>query len=193
MTHRIVILGAGYAGLAAATRTARQLHGTDARGTLINAADRFVERVRLHQFAAGQALADLPLRDLLTGTSVEFVVASVTGIDAAARTVRLSGAPHMVGYDTLVYGLGSRADVDTVAGVAEHAFTIAGADGARKHRPDGQSHTRRCDCPNRTVPWSPAQRGYRGAVRDGSVGPLVNWAKPQRASIATDRRGGPAR
>jgi NADH:quinone reductase (non-electrogenic) len=108
MTHRIVVLGAGYAGLAAAKRAARQLRNADARVTPINAADRFVERVRLHQLAAGQRLRDLPLRDRLNATRVGLVVAHVTSIDVQAQTVRLSATPHTVGYDTLVYALGSR-------------------------------------------------------------------------------------
>ncbi|MGA4846132.1 NAD(P)/FAD-dependent oxidoreductase [Streptomyces sp. G5(2025)] len=127
MTHRIVVLGAGYAGLAAAKRLARLLRRTDVKITLVNTADRFVERVRLHQLAAGQQLRDLPLRDLLTGTGVELRIAHVTAIDAAHRTVQVGAAPHSIGYDTLVYALGSRADVDATPGAAEHAYTVAGA------------------------------------------------------------------
>jgi NADH dehydrogenase FAD-containing subunit len=59
MTDRIVVLGAGYAGLGAAKRAARRL--PRAQVTLVNATDRFVERVRLHQLAAGQ-----PIRDSLS-------------------------------------------------------------------------------------------------------------------------------
>ncbi|MDR3079391.1 MAG: FAD-dependent oxidoreductase [Streptomyces sp.] len=127
MTHRIVVLGAGYAGLAAAKRLARHLRRTDVRITLVNAADRFVERVRLHQFAAGQPLRDLPLRDLLKGTGIELRVARVTAIDAGARTVQVTAAPHTIDYDTLVYALGSRADVESAPGAAEHAHTVAEA------------------------------------------------------------------
>ncbi|WP_199747698.1 NAD(P)/FAD-dependent oxidoreductase [Actinomadura sp. WAC 06369] len=123
MTHRIVVLGAGYAGLGAAKRAARTA-GPDARVTLVNASDRFVERVRLHQFAAGQDPADLPLAGLLDGTGVELVVARATGLDAGARTVRLDGAADL-GYDTLVYALGSTADLDAVPGAREHALGIA--------------------------------------------------------------------
>ncbi|GAA3155429.1 FAD-dependent oxidoreductase [Planomonospora alba] len=134
MTMHIVVLGAGYAGLGAAKRAARRLRGTDARVTLVNMSERFVERVRLHQFAAGQELADLPLRGLLGGTGVELVVAGVTGIDPGERVVRLDAAPHEVGYDVLVYALGSGADVDAVPGAAEHAFTLATAEGAARLR-----------------------------------------------------------
>jgi NADH dehydrogenase FAD-containing subunit len=134
MTERIVVLGAGYAGLGAAKRAARRLRGTGARVTLVNVSDRFVERVRLHQFAAGQVLPDLPLRGLLDGTGVELVVAGVTGVDLGARVVRLDAVPYEVGYDVLVYALGSGADLDAVPGTAEHAFALAAAGEAARLR-----------------------------------------------------------
>jgi NADH dehydrogenase FAD-containing subunit len=108
MTTRIVVVGAGYAGLAAAKLAARW---TGAEVTLVNAGDRFVERVRLHQLAAGQPLRDLPLAGLLRGTGVRLVVDRVTGIDAATRTVRLG--ERELGYDRLVYAAGSQADLDS--------------------------------------------------------------------------------
>ncbi|MEU1310921.1 FAD-dependent oxidoreductase [Streptomyces cinnamoneus] len=135
MSHHLVVLGAGYAGLIAAKRAARRLRDSDVTITLINAGDRFVERVRLHQFAAGQHLHDHPLLDLLSGTRVALLTARVCAVDAAARTVRIDRAPHSVGYDTLVVALGSRPHRGTVPGAAEHAHTLAGAGEAeRLHR-----------------------------------------------------------
>ncbi|MGH3914105.1 MAG: NAD(P)/FAD-dependent oxidoreductase, partial [Pseudonocardiaceae bacterium] len=127
MTYRIVVLGAGYAGLGAAKRIARRLRRAEVTVTLVNATDQFVERIRLHQLAAGQCLRPLPLHDLLAGTGVELVVAQVTGIDVERQTVALNAPPHSRGYDTLVYALGSRTDVGAVPGVAENCFTIAEA------------------------------------------------------------------
>ncbi|MEV7384312.1 NAD(P)/FAD-dependent oxidoreductase [Streptomyces lydicus] len=125
MTHHIVVLGAGYAGLSAAKGAARKLRRTNVRITLVNAVGHFVERVRLHQLAAGQPLKDLPLSDLLAGTGIELVVARVTAVDAAARTVRVDSAPYAIGYDTLVYTLGSAADTAAVPGAATHASAVA--------------------------------------------------------------------
>ncbi|WP_052847600.1 NAD(P)/FAD-dependent oxidoreductase [Streptomyces avicenniae] len=125
MTHHIVVLGAGYAGLAAAKGAARRLRRNDVRVTLVNAADRFVERVRLHQLAAGQKLKDLPLSRLLAGTGVELVVGRVGAIDAEARTVLVDSAPDPLRYDTLVYALGSGADTAAVPGAAAHTSAVA--------------------------------------------------------------------
>lgn len=130
MAHHVVVVGAGYSGLIAAKLAARAAGATV---TLVNAADRFVERVRLHQLAAGERLRDLPLAGLVEGTGVTLVVDRVTGIDPDSRTVRLA-AGQPLGYDTLIYALGSVADLGSVPGVAEHAYTVAGAGQAERLR-----------------------------------------------------------
>ena len=123
MTHHIVVIGAGYAGLAAAKRTARLVRGVDATVTLINATDHFVERIRLHQVAAGQSIRRHPLRTLLGGAPVRLVVSRVTGIDPVARRVITDAGT--VAYHTLVYALGSTVDLSSVPGAAEHALSVA--------------------------------------------------------------------
>ncbi|GAA1990258.1 NAD(P)/FAD-dependent oxidoreductase [Amycolatopsis minnesotensis] len=127
--EKIVVIGAGYTGLAAAKLAAKW---TGAEVTLVNASDRFVERVRLHQLATGQRLRDLPLRDLLAGTGVRLVVGKVRAIDPDAREVRLDNAS--IGYDKLIYALGSHAALDDVPGAAEHANTVASHDDAERLR-----------------------------------------------------------
>ncbi|GAB3495886.1 NAD(P)/FAD-dependent oxidoreductase [Amycolatopsis cihanbeyliensis] len=130
MTPHIVVLGAGYSGLIAAKLAARR---TNATVTLVNERDRFVERVRLHQLASGQSLRDLPLADLLGGAGVRTVIGRVTEIDPDDRVVRVAGADPLH-YDQLIYALGSRADLESVPGVAEHAYTVAGAEQAQRLR-----------------------------------------------------------
>lgn len=122
--HRIVILGAGYAGVTATVSLAgRTRRRDDTRVTLVSASDRFTERLRLHQVAAGEQLADLRVPDLLAGTDAEFVRGWVTGVDAAARTVRVDDE-RVLEYDTLVYALGGVADSAGVPGVDEYAHTL---------------------------------------------------------------------
>ncbi|MGX7826642.1 NAD(P)/FAD-dependent oxidoreductase [Actinokineospora sp. 24-640] len=123
----IVVLGAGYAGLLAANATARR---TGERVVLVNERDTFVERVRLHQLAAGQVLPVRPLSGLLKGVSL--VVGEVVGIDAGARAVRLADGRELA-YDTLVYALGSRGDL-SAPGAAEHAYDVGSADDAVRLR-----------------------------------------------------------
>lgn len=138
MKHRIVILGAGYAGASVAGRLARRLHADDVDVTVVNAEPDFVERVRLHQVAAGQELRHRPLRDMLDGTGAALRIARVTAVDVDRKTVTLAapdgtarpGATEELGYDTLVYALGSSLAEHGVPGVAEHAYDVASRPGA---------------------------------------------------------------
>ncbi|MGW1674136.1 NAD(P)/FAD-dependent oxidoreductase [Streptomyces sp. NPDC002324] len=121
--HHIVVLGAGYTGMFSAIRLARRTRRAGVKITLVNASSRFVERLRMHQIAAGQDLAEHRIPDLLTGTDVSFVQGTVTAIAPEARRITLDGA-ETLGYDTLVYALGSSTDTGTVPGVDAHAFTL---------------------------------------------------------------------
>ncbi|MGW3361148.1 NAD(P)/FAD-dependent oxidoreductase [Streptomyces bungoensis] len=136
MQHRIVVLGAGYAGAVAAGRLARRLRPEDAAVTLVNAEPDFVERVRMHQLAAGQDLAPRPLAEMFAGTGVAVRTARVTAVDADRRSVAVLGAngPEELAYDTLVYALGSGWHDQGVPGAAEHAHEIASRAGALRLR-----------------------------------------------------------
>ena len=126
----ILILGAGYTGMGATMALAGRLkRRDDVHITLVNPQTRFVERLRLHQTASGQDLADLQIEDRLDGTDVRFVQGWVTCIDADAQTVRIDDE-YMLRYDTLVYALGSVADTETVPGVDEFAYTLNSAQDA---------------------------------------------------------------
>ncbi|GAA2390776.1 FAD-dependent oxidoreductase [Streptomyces glaucosporus] len=137
MKHRIIVLGAGYTGAVAAGRLARRLHRDDVAITLVNAEPDFVERVRLHQLAAGQDLRPRPLGEMFAGTGVELRLARVTGVDADRRTVTVEDADGGAGeleYDTLVYALGSGWSDQGVPGAAEHAHELASRPGALRLR-----------------------------------------------------------
>jgi NADH dehydrogenase FAD-containing subunit len=123
----VVIIGAGYAGLLAAVRLARRLRRQPATITLVNAADVFVERLRLHQFATNQPVTRRPLIDILRGTGINFVQGYVTQLDPARRTltVRTNTEVRHIGYDQLLYALGSTIERDSVPGVREYAYTLA--------------------------------------------------------------------
>ncbi|MDQ0381690.1 NAD(P)/FAD-dependent oxidoreductase [Amycolatopsis thermophila] len=126
-THRILILGAGYAGMAAAIQlAARRREGVEV--TVVNARERFTERLRLPMTATGQQLADLRIPDLLDGTGARFVPGWVTAVDLGASTVRIDDE-RVLPYDTLVYALGGVADT-TVPGAADHAHTLDSAEDA---------------------------------------------------------------
>ncbi|MEV6035854.1 FAD-dependent oxidoreductase [Nonomuraea sp. NPDC052116] len=129
-THRVLILGAGYAGMAAAIQlAARGKRREDVQVTLVNAQERFTERLRLHMSATGQRVAELSIPELLEGTGARFVRGWVTVLDADAKLVRIDD-DRVLHYDTLVYGLGSVADTAAVPGVEDHAYTLNSAQDA---------------------------------------------------------------
>lgn len=99
---KVVVIGGGYAGTMAANHLRT---GADPEITLVNPRQEFVERIRLHQFAAGTGTATIDY-DTMLGDGVRLVVDSATCIDAAGRTVRL-GSGRTLAYDYLVYAVGS--------------------------------------------------------------------------------------
>jgi NADH dehydrogenase FAD-containing subunit len=129
---RIVILGGGYAGVLTAQRLRGRLRGADHEITLINARDTFVERTQLHQVMAGQKLRQYPLNPLVSGDHSHFIQATVTALDLNRQqvTIERQGATEQIGYDHLVYALGSQVDLESVPGVREHAYTLS-PEGAR--------------------------------------------------------------
>ncbi|GAA1104998.1 NAD(P)/FAD-dependent oxidoreductase [Kitasatospora arboriphila] len=128
--HEVLVLGAGYAGLAATIQlAARTRKRGNLRVTLVNPYDTFTERLRLHMTATGQETAVMNIPELLDGTGAVFVRGRVTAVDAGAKTVRIDD-DRILRYDTLVYGLGSVADTAALPGVDEHAHTLDGPEDA---------------------------------------------------------------
>ncbi|MFJ6443243.1 NAD(P)/FAD-dependent oxidoreductase [Streptomyces sp. NPDC091649] len=136
MKHRIVVLGAGYAGAFAAGNLARRLSPADTEITVVNAAPDFVERMRLHQLAIGQDLGFRTLADVFAGTGVRLRLARVTAVDPGRRTVAVTGEDGAgeLAYDTLLYALGSSVAHHDVPGAAEYAFDVADRSSALRLR-----------------------------------------------------------
>ncbi|MFG3407571.1 NAD(P)/FAD-dependent oxidoreductase [Streptomyces sp. NPDC048142] len=145
MKHRIVVLGAGYAGAYAAGTLVRRLSPEDTEVTVVNAEPDFVQRLRLHQLAAGQEIEAPQLADVFAGTGIRLRLARVTAIDPERRVVAVAdadadadggggGGGGEIGYDTLVHALGSHGDDRGVPGVAEHAFDVAARPSALRLR-----------------------------------------------------------
>ena len=104
--HAVVIVGAGFGGLAAA----RALAGSAARITLLDRTNHTLFQPLLYQVATAALSADdiaLPVRSVFRGRAgVEVLMAELTGIDRARRCVLLEGAAP-VPYDSLILATGS--------------------------------------------------------------------------------------
>ncbi|MFI6538687.1 NAD(P)/FAD-dependent oxidoreductase [Nonomuraea sp. NPDC050547] len=134
MKHRIVVLGAGYAGAYAAGILARRLSPSDTEITVVNAVPDFVQRMRLPQLVAGQEVEAPKLADIFAGTGIRLRLARVTAIDPERQVITMSDGAGGLGYDTLVHALGSHGDVEGAPGVAEHAFDVAARPSALRLR-----------------------------------------------------------
>ncbi|MCX4911673.1 NAD(P)/FAD-dependent oxidoreductase [Streptomyces sp. NBC_00878] len=126
----VVVIGGGYAGVMAANRLTQR---DDVTVTLINPRPAFVERLRLHQLVGGSHDAVVDYRKVLA-EGVRLVVDTVTRIDAAERGVALATG-GTVGYDYLIYAVGSGSAEQRVPGAAEFAYPIADLEEAERLRP----------------------------------------------------------
>jgi len=117
---RVVVIGGGYAGVLAANRL--RVNG-DVAVTLVNARPQFVERIRLHQFVTGSDDAVVDFADVLSA-DVRLVVDTAELVDPSSRTVTLASG-DTIGYDYLIYALGSTGAALTVPGAAEFAYPIS--------------------------------------------------------------------
>ncbi|QHC22963.1 NAD(P)/FAD-dependent oxidoreductase [Streptomyces sp. GS7] len=120
---RVLVVGAGYAGVMAANRLA-VTGRSDVSVTVVNPRPEFVERVRLHEHAAGGASAVRPLSGLLH-RDVRLRVATVEAI--AERSVLLDDG-GAVEFDYLLYAVGSTAPRDPSG--SGNAWSVADLDGA---------------------------------------------------------------
>jgi len=136
MTRRILIVGAGFAGLWSALGAARVLDGSSrADGSIevamIAPAPELHLRPRLHEAAPGGMRA--PLRELFEATGIRFVQGRVERIDADAHTVDAvdrDGRRFSLGYDRLVLAAGSELHRPDIPGLHARAFSIDQVDDA---------------------------------------------------------------
>jgi NADH dehydrogenase len=102
---RIIILGAGFAGI----RAARRLAGTSAQVTLIDRNNYHLFQPLLYQIAMASlspAQIAIPIRSVLRGMSnIEVLLGTVTGIDLEQRSV--SVGKLQLNYDYLILATGS--------------------------------------------------------------------------------------
>lgn len=126
--RRVVVVGGGYAGTMAANRLAAEC-SFDV--VMVNARDHFVERIRLHQWAAGTAT---PTRDFetLLSARVRRIVATAEHIDAPGRLVGLDSGDRL-DYDWLIYAVGSSGGA-AIEGAADHAQEVADWESATRLR-----------------------------------------------------------
>ncbi|MDA9393871.1 NADH dehydrogenase [Bradyrhizobium sp. CCBAU 45394] len=126
---RIVVLGAGFAGLWAAIGAARKRDEIGAAGRDIEI--RVVDRnpyhnIRVRNYEVDLSEVALPLGQLLDPIGVTHGLGEVEAIDPARREISLvtSYGEETLGYDRLVLALGSEVTRPDIPGLADHAFDV---------------------------------------------------------------------
>src|SRR5262249_34236057 len=135
--QRILVLGAGFAGLIAAVGAVRKLtelgiSREEVRVAVVNR-DRW-HSIRVRNYETDLSDVRVPLDDVLRPIGVEIIVGSVTGIDAARREVAcaVDGHPTTISYESLIVALGSQLVRPPIPGLAEHGFDIDTYDAAAR-------------------------------------------------------------
>ncbi|EJN11447.1 Pyridine nucleotide-disulfide oxidoreductase, partial [Bradyrhizobium sp. YR681] len=125
---RIVVLGAGFAGLWAAIGAARKRDEIGAGGDIeIRLIDRNpYHNIRVRNYEADLGEVALPLSQLLDPVGVSHGIGEVEAIDPARCEVSMitSGGDETLGYDRLVLALGSEVMRPDIPGLADHAFDV---------------------------------------------------------------------
>jgi NADH dehydrogenase len=120
---RIVVLGAGYAGLTLARRLESRLP-SDVDLTVVNDSPSHLVRHEIHRVIRRPAIAEVltvPLDEVLG--RAELVVDHVESVDPATRTVRLADGPDL-SYDVAAVCLGSETAFYGLPGVREYATPL---------------------------------------------------------------------
>jgi NADH dehydrogenase len=132
---RIVIIGAGFAGMYAALSAARlrDIHGASPEEleiALVAPEPTLVIRPRLYE-SKPETLA-APLSDVLNAIDVAYVQGSAETVDTKSRTVKVATATgtNKLSYDRLVVATGSRLFRPNIPGLAEHGFSVDQIDDA---------------------------------------------------------------
>jgi NADH dehydrogenase len=130
---RIVVAGAGYAGLHVALRLTAKLrnnHGVEL--TLVDRHDYHQVLTELPRVAGGTRAGDavrIPFQDML-GDQVHFAQTEITGFDLPGRQLVTEVGP--IGWTRLVLALGSRPNDFAIPGLAERTLSLYSAGDAER-------------------------------------------------------------
>jgi NADH dehydrogenase len=131
--HRVVVVGAGFAGLSAA----RALIGQPVEVTVVDQRNFHTFQPLLYEVAtAGLESGDVayPIRVIFgKARNVSFRMAAVTGVDWERREVLLAEG-HRLPFDSLVVASGATARFFGIPGASEHSFPLYTLTDARRLR-----------------------------------------------------------
>ncbi|WP_128893644.1 NAD(P)/FAD-dependent oxidoreductase [Longirhabdus pacifica] len=122
---KIVILGAGYAGILTAQKLQKQLNFNEAEVTLVNKHDYHYITTHLHMPAAGTdhpENAKVKISSIIDEMKIKFIKSTVHSISVEDKKIQLDN--ETLHYDYLVFGLGGEPETFGIPGMKENAFMI---------------------------------------------------------------------
>lgn len=131
MSNRIVVVGAGYAGVLTAKKLAKCLKKNDVQITIIDRHPYHTMLTELHEVAANRVPEDhvrISLKKIFAGRDVDVVMDTVLSVEYDQKTV--IGRDSTYEYDYLVVASGSRPTFFGTPGVAEYSYKLWSYDDA---------------------------------------------------------------
>lgn len=141
MKKRIVIVGAGYAGIEAALTLNRTKKKDDVEITLIDRNNYHTLLTELHEVAGNRVSEEairIPLNKIFGYTDVKVICDDISSFDFENHKV--SSKTREYNYDYLILGMGSTPNFFGIPGLKENAFTLWSFDDAVRIR----EHIKNC-------------------------------------------------
>ncbi|RCW66383.1 NAD(P)/FAD-dependent oxidoreductase [Saliterribacillus persicus] len=129
---RIVVLGAGYAGMMTTKRLTQQFTEDEVEIVLVNKHNYHYQTTWLHEVAAGTINPNqsrIMIKDVINNKRVEFIQDAVVEIKKDSKKVVLEN--QEIDYDYLVIGLGFEKATFGIPGMEEYAFSIQDVEKSR--------------------------------------------------------------
>src|SRR5260370_1224241 len=189
-SRRILVLGGGFAGLWSAVGAARKLNqlgvgSNDVAITLVNRDPYHCIRVRNYEIDLRPVRVRLD--DVLEPVGIQRIEGEVVDVDVQRQEVRVKLAASAdlatLGYDRLVFALGSELNRPNIPGFAEHAFDVDTYGGAARLNAHLQALPTQSDAPGQytVVVVGAGLTGIEAATEvRGELQPLVAGGQTSR-------------
>ena len=131
MSKKVVIVGAGYAGIEAAIKLNKKGRKDDFDITIIDRNPYHTLLTEIHEVAGnrvGEDAVKIPLKSIFRNTNVNLVIDNIESFDFENRKV--ASNIHEYPYDYLIMSIGSTPNYFGIEGLEEHGFPLWSVDDA---------------------------------------------------------------